>query len=88
MNMPPTPNLLLTNTSSDFAPAASYRDRSTGLDDIRDHSHLALGDICALMCPLALFGLMMLRKRFRNFHVTDQRILGRSFGMHSWRPFL
>ena len=61
MNMPPTPNLPLTNTSSDFAPAASYRDRSTGLT-IFGIIQIWLGGLCALMCPLALFGLMMSRK--------------------------
>ena len=61
MNMPPTPNLPLTNTASDFAPAASYRDRSTGLT-IFGIIQILLGGFCALMCPLALFGLMMSRK--------------------------
>ena len=61
MNMPPTPNLPLTNTASDFAPAASYRDRSTGLT-IFGTIQILLGGFCALMCPLVLFGLMMSRK--------------------------
>lgn len=61
MNMPPTPNLPLTNTPSDFVPAPSHRDRSTGLT-IFGIIQILLGGLCALMCPLALFGLMMSRK--------------------------
>src|SRR6185437_15618371 len=61
VNMPPTPNLPLMNMPSDFASAPSYRDRSTGLT-IFGIIHILLGGFCALMCPLALFGLMMSRK--------------------------
>jgi uncharacterized membrane protein len=59
--MPPTPNLPLTNTPSDFAPAPSHRDRSTGLA-IFGIIQIALGGLCGFIVLFSLFGLMMSRK--------------------------